>query len=230
MAFDSKRKRGVYPTEVHFCNLCGGEIVTLCFANGTPYYTDVLQDHLGNRYIILGEGNHFNFKPRHDCAKRAAFNLELAEHRYEEFAVKHAAAKTLIEQMKQADKEMAENHMDDPQLLAAFERLRNNADANWKALEAQKPGMDGMIEQARTRAQKLAKGQSIIPKDQPAIGRACVVVKGRKVPLGTTGVIFWMGLDKFRDGVLVGIKSGDKTFYVHRENIELREDIKVEAS
>ncbi len=52
-------------------------------------------------------------------------------------------------------------------------------------------------------------------------GRRVRVVRGRKVPLGTTGVVFWQGADRFdRTNYRIGFKSGGQTFWTSARNVE----------
>lgn len=220
--FETKKTRGVDPKEVHFCRLCGAEVVQLKHANGHLYWTTV-QQHRSHRYIILGEGNHFNFKPEHNCLKEAEYQLSMTESSYREFLAKYEAARTTIEHMDESDRSMKVHSYDiDEQLAAVMQRVRTSAETNLKTLEAQKPGQDQQINRLHQRVELLRQGKTVIPADKPAIGRVARVIKGRKVPAGTQGVIFWMGLDQFKeDGIRVGIENNGQKYYTDSANIEI---------
>lgn len=221
--FDSKKKRHVEAKEICFCRLCGAEIVQLRHANGHPYWTNVcfeLRSH--GRYIVLGEGNNFNFKPEHDCVKQAELDFARAEREYNEFVAKHTAAVNTLAQVEQAEKETAQTHADDQQLLDTFKRIYAGARENLKMLDAQKPSQDDYITGLRTRLELLRQGKSVIAADKPAVGRTAKVIKGRKVPVGTQGVIFWMGIDQYKeDSYRVGIEANGQKHYTSTDNIEV---------
>lgn len=58
-------------------------------------------------------------------------------------------------------------------------------------------------------------------------GKTVVVVKGRKVPIGTEGVVFWKGIDKFKSNHYVtayriGFKDADgETHWTAESNVEV---------
>lgn len=221
--FETKKTRTADPKEVRFCRLCGTEIVQLSHANGHLYWTDVrFEPRNHSRYVILGEGNHYNFKPEHNCVSRAENDLRIAESNYAEFIAKHTTTKTTLDQMNQADKELAERHTDDQQLLDTLKRLHDQTEANFKVLDAQKEAQDTAIAALRSRCELLRQGKSVIAADKPAIGRIAKVVKGRKVPVGTQGMIFWVGLDQYKeDGIRVGIEANGQKHYTDAANIEI---------
>lgn len=53
-------------------------------------------------------------------------------------------------------------------------------------------------------------------------GKTVVVVKGRKVPLGTTGECFWIGPNRFGSGDRIGIRTEqDETFWTAASNVKV---------
>ncbi len=85
------------------------------------------------------------------------------------------------------------------------------------------------------RARKAAEDAAAIEAEVPRVGRHVKVVKGRKVPLGTEGTVFWYGVDRYartsyrafddgRFGYRVGFKTdgGDKWF-TSATNVEVAE-------
>jgi hypothetical protein len=57
---------------------------------------------------------------------------------------------------------------------------------------------------------------------RPAIGKMVRVVKGRKVPVGETGSIFWFGADNYNRGKMrVGIKIGEEKVFTSADNVEV---------
>lgn len=219
----NRKLRGVEPREVCFCKLCGAEIVRLNFSNGTPYWTSVVWEN-GQRCVILGAGNHHNFKPEHDCLKEAENALRNTEATYREFYEKHAAAKNTIAQMDAADAELIakKEAIGDQEIVAVLKRVRASAEDQFKLLDGQKAGIDKVVQDARDRVELLRQGKSVIAADKPAIGRTAKVVKGRKVPVGTQGTIFWMGIDQYRDDALrVGIDANGTKHYTSTENIQI---------
>jgi hypothetical protein len=53
-------------------------------------------------------------------------------------------------------------------------------------------------------------------------GRRVVVARGRKVPVGTTGVCFWAGESRYGDGRRVGIRGDDgKEHWTDLKNVEV---------
>jgi hypothetical protein len=53
----------------------------------------------------------------------------------------------------------------------------------------------------------------------PAVGRDVTVVRGRKVKLGTSGKVFWMGTTRF--GLRVGLKTAaGETVWIAASNVE----------
>jgi hypothetical protein len=50
-------------------------------------------------------------------------------------------------------------------------------------------------------------------------GDRITVVRGKKVPLNTSGVVFWVGVGQY--GERVGFKAGDVTHWTATKNIEL---------
>jgi hypothetical protein len=228
--FESKKTRGVDSREVRFCHLCGVEVVQLNFANGHPYLTDVRLSRDGARFIILGEGAHYNFKPAHNCLKEAEIAMERAERDYQEFVTKHEAARQAVVGMDQSDASMAEHgymekmEVDDAaRLRATFKSLRTNVEANLKTLEGQKQGWDEQIAHMRDKVKLLRAGKSTVPSGHPVVGRFAKVIKGRKVPVGTQGRIFFVGLSSFNDSTTrVGIQTGDgQKHYTNAENVEV---------
>lgn len=220
---DWRRKtRAVEAREVCFCKLCGAEVVRLNFANGHPYWTNV-EIERGQRIVVEGAGMNFNFKPEHDCLKVAENNLRNAESTYGEFYRKHAEAKNTLATLADADAQIAANGQTlDDQTAKLIKGIRESAENTFKTLDAQKPGIDQLIEATRAKVELLRQGKSIIPSDKPAIGRVAKVVKGRKVPVGTQGTIFWMGLDQYReDSLRVGIDANGTKHYTSSENIQI---------
>lgn len=220
----SKKTRGVEPKEVHFCRLCGAEIVQLNFSGGDPYWTDVQRSRDNRRIVILGEGNNYNFKPQHNCLKVAENHLRLAEATYKDFSDKYTAAKTTVESIAAADADLiARKAMEgDKQLVEVLTRVRESAKTNLASLEAQKPAMDQYFEYARTNVELLRQQKCIVPADKPVLGRTAKVVKGRKVPKGTQGTIIYLGLDQYKeDGVRVGIEANGQRYYTSAENIKV---------
>lgn len=57
---------------------------------------------------------------------------------------------------------------------------------------------------------------------KPAIGKEVRAVKGRKVPLGTEGRVFWTGDDGYGPGLRLGIETakGERVF-IAAENVEV---------
>lgn len=214
----NRKLRAAEPKEVCFCRLCGAEIVQLSFANGTPYWTNVIFEN-GQRCVILGAGNNHNFKPEHDCLKIAEDALRSTESTYSEFYKKHAELAATLEQFAQLDQEVTAESPDG-NIAATLARIRLMAESNFKASDAQKPGIDQTVQAARDRVELLRQGKSTIPPSEPAVGRTARVVKGRKVPVGTEGIIFWMGIDQYKDdGRRVGIEANGQKLYTSAENI-----------
>ncbi len=81
-----------------------------------------------------------------------------------------------------------------PEVLAAYEA--------WKVAEKARKDAE---EAARWEAIRMAEAK------QPRKGRIIKVVKGRKVPKGTTGVCIWIGQGDW--GTRVGLKTEDGTVY-----------------
>lgn len=50
-------------------------------------------------------------------------------------------------------------------------------------------------------------------------GQTVTVVKGRKVPLGTVGIVFWVGENNW--GTQVGFKSNGETYFTAITNLEV---------
>jgi len=70
--------------------------------------------------------------------------------------------------------------------------------------------------------------EAIEREKTPEVGKEVVVVKGRKVPIGTQGTIFWKGVDNFKSSRFAGtvyrygIKdSAGNTHWVPEANIEV---------
>lgn len=56
-------------------------------------------------------------------------------------------------------------------------------------------------------------------------GSRVKVVKGRKVPIDTTGTIFWLGDNKFGEGKRAGIEGDDgETYWTSLDNLEAIQD------
>lgn len=51
-------------------------------------------------------------------------------------------------------------------------------------------------------------------------GKTVQVVRGRKVPQGTVGTVFWIGPNKFGHGTRLGIKVGEDTVWMDAANCE----------
>jgi len=221
--YESKNTRLVENREVNFCRLCGDEIVRLTLADGTPYWTDVHRANGGGRFVILGEGNHYNYKPNHACVKRAANDLRLAEAEYAEFMKQYEAAKATVEQVRAADKQMAENPTAcDEKTTAIVNRLRDSAEENLRQLEARKPSKDDYVTTLRARATLLSEGKSILPADRAAYGRLARVTGGKKLPHGTEGRIIWMGLNNFDKGVRrVGIEVNGQRHFISENHVTI---------
>lgn len=70
-------------------------------------------------------------------------------------------------------------------------------------------------------AQSAAKARAI------ETGKAVVVVKGRKVPIGTEGIVFWKGIDKFKSNhystaYRIGFKDAEgETHWTAESNVEV---------
>lgn len=219
----NRNLRGVEPKEVCFCRLCGAEIVQLTFANGTPYWTNVIWENR-QRCVVLGAGNHHNFKPEHDCLKEAENSLRNTEATYREFYEKHESSRKAIEQMDAADAELIikKEAIGDHQIVEVLKRIRASAETQFKTLDAQKPGIDQLVQTVRDRLELIRQGKCAVPQDKPAVGRTAKVVKGRKIPVGTEGKIFWMGIDQFReDAIRVGIEVNGQKHYTSSENIQI---------
>jgi len=89
-----------------------------------------------------------------------------------------------------------------PEVRAAFEAYK----AEQKALKrAEEAARYAAIEAARAK--------------EPRRGRTIKVVKGRKVPKGTTGVCIWIGNGHY--GIRVGLKTADgEVFFTAASNVE----------
>jgi hypothetical protein len=62
-----------------------------------------------------------------------------------------------------------------------------------------------------------ALGEAKLPK----IGRNVVVVRGRKIPKGTKGRVFWFGPDRFSRGNRVGLETVEgERFFTSADNVE----------
>lgn len=81
-----------------------------------------------------------------------------------------------------------------PEILEAWE--------NYKIAHAQK-----IAEEAMLRCQKAAEAEA----KKPSKGRMVKVFKGRKVPVGTTGFVFWTGIDNYGNTKLGIATSTRKT-------------------
>ncbi len=56
-------------------------------------------------------------------------------------------------------------------------------------------------------------------------GSRVKVVKGKKVPIDTTGTIFWLGDNKFGEGKRAGIEGDDgETYWISLEHLEAIDD------
>lgn len=81
--------------------------------------------------------------------------------------------------------------------------------AEWKALQALK-AEHARIAAEESRAAEAARKAEIARKE-PRKGRTIKVVKGRKVPVGTVGVCFWIGSSQWGDRV--GLKDSKGTVH-----------------
>jgi hypothetical protein len=84
-----------------------------------------------------------------------------------------------------ADLEMANQPPQPAHIQEIIERIREASKRNFEMLSAQKPAMDQHLAELRARVELMRQGKSVIPANQPAIGRVAKVIKGRKVPVGT---------------------------------------------
>jgi hypothetical protein len=73
----------------------------------------------------------------------------------------------------------------------------------------------------QARADEAAAAQAAWEAAQPRKGRTVTVVKGRKVPLGTTGTVIWTG-PGYRGGERVGIKDAEgEVYWTAASNVEV---------
>ncbi len=91
----------------------------------------------------------------------------------------------------------------------------------WKAEQERKAAIEHR--NAEIAKQKYAEA---LEAATPKRGRRVLVVKGRKVPVGTEGVSFWYGQDKF-GGFRVGIvKSDGSKVFTAASNVEVVDNLK----
>jgi len=79
--------------------------------------------------------------------------------------------------------------------------------ARWEALKA-------------AQAARFRELQAAFEAKLPKVGREVRVVKGRKVPVGTSGRVFWTGASRFGERVGIETVSGDRVFLA-ASNVEV---------
>jgi hypothetical protein len=208
---------------VEYCRLCGAEIVRMTYANGQPYYTDVVIGPNGQKRVITGSGNHLNWKRSHDCvgeAKRvweeSVRNLERYTQELETLRQSVAAYRTLRDAPAPTTPALIETVKS---LMSSLSQVEAQLAEKEKSVAQYQP----YVAQFRANYDKLASGVSIIPESAVQVGKTVKVVKGRKVPVGTVGRVFWMGEDQYREGQMrVGIATADGSkHYTAATNVEV---------
>lgn len=112
--------------------------------------------------------------------------------------------------------------------MVAYRVTRVPSDAERYAWEEQEAAFQRQYwadRAAAARAQEEAREQMF---ETYGRGRVVKVVKGRKVPVGTEGTVFWLGEDKFGNGYRVGFETptGEKHFTA-LSNVEALEMVEV---
>lgn len=78
-------------------------------------------------------------------------------------------------------------------------------------------------EQEWARAKKLQEKRELREVLTPAKGKLVKVYKGRKVPIGTIGTLFWEGYNRYNpNNPRIGIKdSTGKAYWTYKNNVEV---------
>ena len=218
------RKKYSAAENIEYCRLCGREIVRLTYTNGQPYYADVVHGQHGEKQVVTGSGNHYNLKPAHDCVGEAATAMKDAQKMIEGRESALAAARNTLEAHKALIGQP--EPQDNPWLANLRKTMIESIPVLEKSLAEQTEQTATYVRyaaEAKAKWEKLSAGLTILPATTVQVGKNVKVVKGRKVPVGTVGRVFWMGDDKFTPGqIRVGLVTADGAkHYTAATNVEV---------
>ena len=77
---------------------------------------------------------------------------------------------------------------------------------------------------------KAAEKQALALWNSPSKGKRMVVYKGRKVPIGTEGEVFWVGNSQYNRGLRVGLRDdAGNTHWTDAANVRNAESLRMAA-